>query len=129
MVYIIDGVGCFFVFVIGVNLVKGYLLIEVVDLVKIYVYEVIVFGVQLNVVFGSVWYEGLLVGGVVDNDKKNQFICSNYCFNSGCVNGFYYFCFSNKWFCYIGGCRDLYCQFIFWFDWWFDSWSFKWWFN
>lgn len=45
MVYIIDGVGCFFVFVIGVNLVKGYLLIEVVDLVKIYVYEVIVFGV------------------------------------------------------------------------------------
>ena len=46
-------------------------LIEAVDLAKTYVHEAIVSGVQLNAAFGSVWHEGLLAGGVADNDKKN----------------------------------------------------------
>ena len=53
------------------TLVKGYPLIEAVDLAKTYVHEAIVSGVQLNAAFGSVWHEGLLAGGVADNDKKN----------------------------------------------------------
>ena len=71
MAHTIDGAGCSFASAIGANLVKGYPLIEAVDLAKTYVHEAIVSGVQLNAAFGSVWHEGLLAGGVADNDKKN----------------------------------------------------------